>query len=68
MSYNILLVEDETGIAEVIMDYIKESEITITRAADGDMQSHPGKELRSDHFSDRQRQRRRPALRVRSRL
>ena len=28
MSYNILLVEDETGIAEGIMDYMKESEIT----------------------------------------
>ena len=36
MSYNILLVEDETGIAEGIMDYMKESEITFTWAADGD--------------------------------
>ena len=26
MSYNILLVEDETGIAEGIMDYMKESD------------------------------------------
>lgn len=36
MSYNILLVEDEAGIAEGIMDYMKESEITFTWAADGD--------------------------------
>ena len=36
MSYNILLVEDETGIAEGIMDYMKEGEITFTWAADGD--------------------------------
>ena len=36
MSYNILLVEDEAGIAEGIMDYMKESAITFTWAADGD--------------------------------
>ena len=36
MSYNILLVEDEAGIAEGIMDYMKESEITFTWATDGD--------------------------------
>ena len=36
MSYNILLVEDEAGIADGIMDYMKESEITFTWAADGD--------------------------------
>ena len=34
MSYNILLVEDEAGIAEGIMDYMKESEITFTWAAE----------------------------------